>query len=387
MVQKNIKLLNYFKFFTNFSFYAPIAIIYFQHVTHSYALAASILSVSLVTSALLDVPTGIYADIKGRKNTMVLGALASVLAVIFYALGGGVYWVLVLGAILDGASRAFYSGNNYAFLHNLLASEGLEDQYHHYSGRLEAILIVGTSIASLLSGFIASWSFALLIWLSVIPQVICLFITLNLSETADYTKTGTVLSHMKEALSAIIHRPTLRLLSISDILGNSVGPTAFQFQSAVYNAFWPLWAVGIGRAIAEWIAAPTSYFSGKIIDKLGGLKVMLISDVYAWLANVVAVVFPSVVSPLIISTSPVLWGPGDVAKRSLLQKEFTERQRATIASINSFIGSCLFAGLAYFVGLFADAHGPIKALLLVQVIAIPGLLVSFRLYSKHRRST
>ena len=127
--QKNIKLLTWFNFFTDFKLYAPIAIIYFSNVSHSYALGASIFSITYIVSAICDVPTGIFADRVGRKTTMILGALFAVLAVSFYAVGAN-YWILATGALFEGFSRAFYSGNNNALLHNMLSEEGLEHDYH-----------------------------------------------------------------------------------------------------------------------------------------------------------------------------------------------------------------------------------------------------------------
>src|SRR5258708_4831272 len=104
-LQKNIKLLTWFNFFTDFKLYAPIAIIYFSLVTHSYALGASIFSITYITAALFDIPTGIFADAIGRKKTVVLGAIFAVLYAVFYAIGIN-FWFLAIGAVCEGLSRA-----------------------------------------------------------------------------------------------------------------------------------------------------------------------------------------------------------------------------------------------------------------------------------------
>ena len=98
-VHKNIKLLSWFNFFTDFKLYAPVAIIYFAKVSGSYTLGMSVFSITMLAAAFFEVPTGIFSDLIGRRKTVVFGALSSVLCVIFYAIGG-TYLFLVIGAIL-----------------------------------------------------------------------------------------------------------------------------------------------------------------------------------------------------------------------------------------------------------------------------------------------
>src|SRR3989338_9127881 len=119
LVHKNIRILAWFNFFSSFRLFAAILIIYFQRVTGSYALGMSIISVVFISTAIFEIPTGIFSDRIGRKNTMILGALSGVLAVVFYAIGIS-YWILVVGAIFEGLGRSFFSGNNTSLLHDTL---------------------------------------------------------------------------------------------------------------------------------------------------------------------------------------------------------------------------------------------------------------------------
>ena len=128
MYQKNVRLLKIFNFLIGFSLFAPLAIIYFSKVSGSFTLGASIFGITMLASALLEVPTGIWSDKVGRKGTIILGSWARVIAFILYAIGLS-YWWLVAGAIFEGLSRSFYSGNNDALLYDTLADNGLEDQY------------------------------------------------------------------------------------------------------------------------------------------------------------------------------------------------------------------------------------------------------------------
>ena len=116
----NIKIFTWFNFFTDFKLYAPVAIIYFSHVSGSFALGMSVFSIAMISSALFEIPTGVFSDRIGRRKTMILGATAAVLSAIFYAIGLS-FWILAVGAVFEGLSRSFYSGNNDALLHDTLA--------------------------------------------------------------------------------------------------------------------------------------------------------------------------------------------------------------------------------------------------------------------------
>ena len=84
-MERNIKLLALFNFFTDFKFYSAVLVIYFAKVTGSYTLAMSLFSVVMLTSALFEVPTGIFSDMIGRKKTVMLGAVSATVSAVFYA--------------------------------------------------------------------------------------------------------------------------------------------------------------------------------------------------------------------------------------------------------------------------------------------------------------
>lgn len=386
-LQKNIKLLIWFNFFSDFKLYSAIIIIYFAHVTHSYALGASIYSITFILMALFDIPTSIFADRMGRKRTVVLGAITGILYAVFYAIGIN-YWFLVVGAVLEGLSRAFYSGNNNALLHNMLSEEGIEHEYHMYSGKVNGMFQVGLAASSLVGGILANWSFAYVMWFSVIPQVICFFISLQLIDSNNLLQTSSsVVDHLKKGFSSFISNANLRLLSIDSILGYGMGETFYQFQPAFYSMFIPLWLIGFVRMLSNGGAALGFFVSGKIMNKLGGAKTLLLVELYAKLIDFIGIIFATVASPFLLATTSVPYGIGSVASDALMQREFTDEQRSTMASVNTFLGNLFYGGFALFVGLLADKLGIKNTLLVIQILSLPSLFFLWKLFqlSKKRK--
>lgn len=379
---KNIRLFSLFNFFSNFKFYIPVQLIYFYHITNSYSLAASIASITMLSTAFLELPTGVFSDRIGRKKTIIFGTCLNLVALLLYALGTE-YWVLLLGAVFNGASIAFYSGNNDAYLHDMLSSESLEQEYHNHYGKINSGVAFALSGSAFLSGFIANESFRLLIWASIVPQIIALVISFYMTDiktSKEYN--SSIVTHLKEATLEFKRNINLRLLSLANILGDGAGMSAYQFQSAVIASVWPLWAVGIARSFQEWSGIPGYYFAGKIINKFGAINVALFGAFQSWLSNILAVIFQSVFSPILIASSALLWSPSDTAQSSLFQKEFSEKQRATMGSLNSLLGSTYFAILSYLIGIFANYYGPFNALLLTQILFAPSLVFQFLLFRR-----
>ena len=374
-MKRNIKLLAAFNFFTDFRLYSAVLVIYFAKVTGSFTLAMSLFSVTMIVAALFDIPTGVYSDRIGRKNTLMFGAAAASLYSIFYAVGGG-YWMLFVGAVLEGLSRAFYSGNNDALLHNSLTNLGEAEQYGHYLGRVSSMFQAALAVAAVLGSIIANWSFTWVMWLSVIPQFVCLCISLFIMEPAHPEKIHTdTKSHISTSLSLLWNNKKLRLLSFAQILGFGVGEAGFNFRPAFIATLWPTWAIGFSQMIS-YIGGGISYwFSSTLIKKFTALKLLLFESVYNRTVNIFALLFPTVASPAIMSTTSFLYGATEVASNDLMQKEFTQQERATLASITSFGSSILFSIFSIILGKIADMTNPTIALLVTEACSLPRVYI------------
>lgn len=381
---RNIKLLALFNFFTDFKFHSAVLVIYFANVTGSYTLAMSLFSVVMVSSALFEIPTGIFSDLIGRKKTIMIGALFAIWSAISYAIGGS-YWVLFIGALLEGISRSWYSGNNAAFLHDSLAEMGEGEKFAHYLGKTSSMFQLALMIGAVIGSILAQWSFPLIMWLSVIPQILCFIISFFLTEPTVFTKGQTnIFSHIRISALHLWKNKTLRLLSIQDILSYGIGESSFDFSAAFIGTLWPIWAIGFAKMISFGGAAVSFWFSGKIIRKIGAYKILLGTQFMNRVVGFIAYGKPTIFSPVLTSSLSIFYGASSVSHTSLMQKEFTSEQRATLGSLNSFLGSIFFGLFSPLLGLFADRFGQANALVMVQVCSLPALYITWKLYKSHK---
>lgn len=383
---KNLKLLEVFNFFGYLIFFTAVAIIYFSQVTGSYALGISIFSISQIVKAILEVPSGIFSDTWGRKKCLVVGNVFSLLSVIFFAFGKS-YLFLAIGAVFRGACYAFYSGNNDALLYETLLGLKAKEKYQTYLGKTRSNMEMSFFIGGILGGIISRWSFPLIMWLSVIPQLIALIVGLKLTEPKTHQqKESNLVIHLKDIISLFKANIQLRRLSLIGIVGSGVGESSWQLVAAFYNSVMPTWLVSFMVSL-NFLISTTSYrLSGNVLRRFKAIKLLITQEIFSRVINIVALVFPTILSPFMMAFASVLYGPGEVAKNDLLQVEFTNKQRATMSSLISFLGSCLFVVWAMIIGIIADKFGTAKALLTTQFCLIPVLWVYIK-YAREARTT
>jgi len=371
MVSKNIALLKWYNFFYDFRPYDAIAILYYAQVTGSFALGVTVFTIASIAATIFEVPTGIISDRIGRRKTVIFGSVASVIAISFYALGGS-FLMLAIGAVFNGLTRAFLSGNNDALLYDTLKQEGKTDKYAEKLGKVSSMFEVGLGISALCAAALALISLQAVVVASIVPQVICTLIAWKFIEPKVHTEKveENIFAHLREAFAAFRHNMRLRKLSLAYVLDYAIEETYFQFKPAFIATLWPAWALGISRAIDHVLGFFGFHFAGKIIARFGALKTLFMQQIIGRVILFVSAGFPTVASPLLQNINAFFFGVGATANGDLLQKEFTDKQRATMGSLNSFAGSLMYAVVMFGVGLIADQIGAAKTILILAVLSV-----------------
>jgi MFS family permease len=374
----NVKLFTLFYSLHNFRLYSVLSVIYFYQITGSYALALSVFSVSQISQGVFEIPLGYYSDKYGRSNCLRLGAIASLMAIILYAIGLN-YWVLIMGSIMEGISTAAFSGNNDALLFETLEKSGNKDRYQHEYGKMNSWLELSGFIGVFMGSLFAAKSLQLLFVISIIPRAISTVISFGFVDpTVKKDKSKSVKHHFYDSWLTYKNNLKVRLLSITDMIG-SMGGVLWNFQSAFYNLFLPIWTTNMVMSINFLTSFISFRFSGKLVEKFGAMKVLFYQEIYCRVLVLTAYIFPTIASPFLVATASISYGPSVVAKSTIMQHEFTNEQRATMTSINSFVGNILYSITAVIVGMAADKYGVATSLLTVQLMMLSIGLIYYKL--------
>lgn len=373
-VGRNIRLLTWFNFLQDFRLYAPVMIIYFERVTGSYALAMSVFGATMLAGAVLEVPTGVFSDLIGRRWTAILGALASLAAVTCYAVGG-TYAVLLIGALFEGLERALVSGNNEALLYDTLSEQDRRADFQLYLGRTASAFQLALMTSALAGSLAVAVSFALVMWLSVVPKVLMVGVAWAFIEPTVYSElSGNAFGHMAAAIRQFLRNPRLRLLTIGNWLDLGVNEALFQFRVVFIELLWPVWAIGVARAISNAFATVSFYFAGNAIQRFGERRLLYGGILFSEAMNMLGYVWASVVSPVIMGSTSIFFGVNSVAKSGMVQREFSDAQRATMGSLSALGGSVAIALLSVVVGALADSIGVQTTMIVVTLAGLVRLI-------------
>ena len=127
------------------------------------------------------------------------------------------------------------------------------------------------------------------------------------------------------------------------------------------------------------------HYSGRVINRFTATKTLIVNDIVTRAIHIFAIILPSIFSPILMSSTSLLWGISNVSKNKLLQEQFTNKQRATMSSVISFFGNLLAGAVAIGIGLFSDRIGLVNTLLSMQLFFIPiiFLYIQFSRRYKH----
>ncbi|MEM9454881.1 MAG: MFS transporter [Myxococcota bacterium] len=136
-----------------------------------------------LTTNVLEVPSGVMADLFGRRRTMVASFGAYVVAYVVLGLMRPL-WATALGMLLIGVGDAFRSGTHKAMIFDWLAAQGREAERVAIYGRTRSWSQVGSAVAVPIAAavVIGRGQYADVFWLSAIPAV------LNLVNLATYPR-------------------------------------------------------------------------------------------------------------------------------------------------------------------------------------------------------
>jgi MFS family permease len=101
----------------------PIVVLFYKenglNVTQVFILQ-SVYSLSIV---LLEIPSGYFADVLGRKNTISLGAILGFVGYAIYSVTSG-FWGFFIAEVLLGFGQSMISGADSALLYDSLWMPG-----------------------------------------------------------------------------------------------------------------------------------------------------------------------------------------------------------------------------------------------------------------------
>jgi MFS family permease len=116
----------------------------------------------LCTTLIMQLPTGAFADLFGKRKAMISGCILYALSLGFYSFST-TFSMFIYYAIFFGIAESFIDGTREALLYDTLKQDGKADKFSLVSSKLSMIFQVSLAFATIIGGWIGSFSFILAI--------------------------------------------------------------------------------------------------------------------------------------------------------------------------------------------------------------------------------
>jgi MFS family permease len=346
---------------------------------------------------IFEVPTGVVADMWGRRTSYLLGALTLLLSTLLYLAmwqSQAPLWGWALASILLGLGFTFFSGATEAWLVDALAFSG-------YKENLESVLAKGQIVggAAMLTGSVAGGLIAQASNLGV-PYVVrsaLLGLTLvtaflwmkDLGFQPDRSKALVVEVRrvIRESLDNGWRNPPIRWLMLSALFTGGVGIFAFYaLQPYLLELYGDPTAFGIA-GLAAAIIAGTEMVAGLLAPRLRRLfsrrtHALIMATLVG--AGCLAALGWTSSFPLAIVLL-VIWGLtfsiGMPIRQAFINGLIPSQQRATVLSFDNLMDSAGGVLAQPALGRVADVWGYSSAYLAsaaIQLTAVPFLVLARR---------
>lgn len=339
---------------------------------------------------LFEIPTGVVADLRGRRVSYLLGLLTLAISTALYLYMWYVsapFWAWALASLFLGLGFTFLSGAFEAWLADALAHAGNEE-------KLESVLAKGEIVegAAMLAGSVAGGAIAQATNLGVPYVIRAVLLVLNLVIAAILMKDlgftpakgKRATAEIKSILRASIkhglgNRPVRWIMFAAPFTGGVSIYAFYAMQPYLLELYGDKQAYGVA-GLAAAIVAGAQIAGGLLVPYIARVfsrrtSVLLIGEV---LSVVVLAVIGFVPNFWVAVTLLVLWGLMFSAvtpvRQGYLNALIPSEQRATVLSFDSLFGSTGGVVTQPLLGKAADVWGyPVSYILSAafQVFAVP----------------
>jgi MFS family permease len=305
------------------------------------------------TIILLELPTGIFADLMGRKNTFLLSVAFAVMAFIII-LFGITFALLCIGNIVYGISRALASGSLDALFIEQYTKEEGADKLVRIISAFTATEATGLALGSLCGGCLpmltGTYTGQIRRYdLNLIVKLICLLalgalVLALVHEQRPQQQKTVLIVHLKGSLDCVKGSRNLKFIMLS-LVATGV------MLSAVESGWQPRFLLILQNDALLWLLGVLAmlYFGAILLGSLACEKAILrfgieykrmfIASKLLGGVSLFVLAFQTRVAPFVLAYSLVYFfvGAKGIPEGTLTNLEIPDDKRASILSLNSLV--------------------------------------------------
>ncbi len=233
-------------FLKNLRFFEPFLYLFFLANGLSFFQIGLLISIRETSTFLLEIPTGILADLTGRRRAMIMSFSGYICSfIIFYMFSSFVLFIPAM--LLYSLGETFRSGTHKSMIMQHLDQEDMKHKKVEYYGVTRSASKLGSAISAIMAGIIvyAFRSYNIVFLLTVIPYSFGLALMFTYPKELDGEPTGATFSstiaHTKNSFRQFFkHRGLSRML-----INASIYDSFFKISKDYLSPVVEIFAVGL----------------------------------------------------------------------------------------------------------------------------------------------
>ena len=366
-----------FQFFFSLLVWLPIFYEYQKRIGLSDIEIFRIQSVYYIAFCLLEIPTGMLADLWGHRLCMRFGALtlvvANLLPIFFQSFGG-----MMVHFLFIAVSRSLISGASSAYLYDFLRTHGAVDRYKEIEGRARAYGLVGKVVFWSGIGFVMSRFLTMPYWLTVVAAAVSVGYALALPKEVAVEKRAKL--SVVGATQLIVSNPYILFLMFQGIAIFVLARICQVnlFQPILASKSMSLGSFGIVMSLMTLFEALGSAYPQWLKRKLADLSaVFLLTVIMAATLALIPIARPYTTVALLCVFSLATGFSFPVQRQLLNDAVAAPQYRATILSIESIMDRAVCAWVASLLGASLAQHNLDGFLITSGVVTTVGMLLLY----------
>ncbi|MFP4117878.1 MAG: MFS transporter [Candidatus Woesearchaeota archaeon] len=371
-------------FLKNQTYFTPILVIFLQAQNLDYSQIFWVFTIGSIFSLLIEIPTGVFADLYGKRKSIMISKLGIFLSYIAYGLAG-TFWSFVIAQILFELGNAFRTGTETAYTFDYLEQNPKGNpKYTEVKGKQKFYARIGESVATAAGGFLAarlgySWVF----FIAAIPAFFNFVLSMRWEKIREkdhgFTMKNSLL-HTKDSMLSLIRKRHVMVIIINIMIFSSVLAALNKFiQPYMKEAGIAISMFGViysASLILTAIAVRYSYLFERL---LGGSRRTM--NILSFLAVIPILIlgsrFISIVGVLLFFLVVIIENIRSPIANNEFHQHVSSKQRATLGSALSLFKSLGKIMILPFAGYLADGFSLYTAILVMGIILVLNSLVFF----------
>jgi MFS family permease len=372
----NIPRLYLIKVAKWFMLYMPVIVLFYQSNgldMQDVFILQAIYSIAIV---VLEIPSGYFADVWGRKFTMIAGGFLGVAGFITYSLTNG-FWGFLVAELILGVGQSMISGSDSALLYDSLLHDKREKEYIKTEGKIISIGNFSETLAAIAGGFLAEITLRTPFIAQIAIAMLAIPAALTLVEPPKASSRKATLKEVLNVVKETLHlNKSLRdNILISSLIGTSTLTFAWFVQPWLKEAGESPGTIGVIWSLLNLTVGITTLYAYYFERRLGKIKtiwliVVLVSGCYIasgiWIESW-ALLFLFVFYFARGIATPVL--------KDYINRLTRSEVRATVLSIRNFIIRFNFVLIGPFLGWYTEHYSLSQALWLAGIIFFAGSVI------------